>query len=40
MIGAIRALNVSTQGGYPLHYDTQLSKAGGVTGVMSTTAYT
>jgi hypothetical protein len=40
MIGAIRALNVSMQGGYPLHYDVQLNKAGGLVGVMTTTGYT
>ena len=40
MVGSIRALNVSMSGGYPLHYDVQLSKAGGVVGTMATTAYT
>jgi hypothetical protein len=39
MIGAIRALNVSIHGGYPLHYDIQLAKAGGSVSVMTTTAY-
>jgi len=39
MIGSIRALNVSMQGGYPLHYDVQLSKAGGVIGTVTNTAY-
>jgi hypothetical protein len=39
MIGSIKALSVTMQGGYPLHYDVQLSKAGGLVGVMTTTAY-
>jgi hypothetical protein len=39
MIGSIKALKVDMQGGYPLHYDVQLSKAGGLIGVMTTTAY-
>jgi hypothetical protein len=31
-VGAIRALNVSDQGGYPMHYDVQLSRLDGVMG--------
>jgi Tfp pilus assembly protein PilV len=38
-IGAIQANNVSVQGGYPVHYDVQLSRAGGTMGVMVTSAY-
>jgi Tfp pilus assembly protein PilX len=39
MVGAIQAKNVNVQGGYPVHYDVQLSKVGGVMGVPVTTAY-
>ena len=38
-VGAIQANNVSVQGGYPIHYDVQLSQAGGTMGVMVTSAY-
>jgi Tfp pilus assembly protein PilV len=38
-VGAIQANNVSVQGGYPVHYDVQLSRAGGTMGVMVTSAY-
>lgn len=38
-IGAIQANNVSVQGGYPVHYDVQLGRAGGTMGVMVTSAY-
>jgi len=39
MVGAIQAKDVNVQGGYPVHYDVQLSKVGGVMGVPVTTAY-
>ncbi len=39
MVGSISANNVSVQGGYPIHYDLQLSRLGGTLGVMVTTAY-
>ncbi|HEV2350734.1 MAG TPA: hypothetical protein VG028_12910 [Terriglobia bacterium] len=39
MIGAIQALNIDDSGGYPVHYDIQLAKAGGVMGTMVSTAY-
>ena len=39
MIGAINANNVSVQGGYPVHYDIQLSRMSGTLGVMVATAY-
>ena len=38
-VGAVQANNVSVQGGYPVHYDVQLSQAGGTMGVMVTSAY-
>jgi Tfp pilus assembly protein PilV len=38
-VGAIQANNVSVQGGYPVHYDVQLSQDGGTMGVMVTSAY-
>jgi Tfp pilus assembly protein PilX len=38
-VGAVQANNVSVQGGYPVHYDVQLSNAGGTMGVMVTSAY-
>lgn len=38
-VGAIQANNVSVQGGYPVHYDVQLSHSGGTMGVMVTSAY-
>ena len=38
-VGAVQANNVSVQGGYPVHYDVQLSHAGGTMGVMVTSAY-
>jgi Tfp pilus assembly protein PilV len=38
-VGAVQANNVSVQGGYPVHYDVQLSRAGGTMGVMVTSAY-
>jgi len=38
-VGAIQANNVNVLGGYPVHYDVQLSQAGGVMGVMVTSAY-
>ena len=38
-VGAIQANNVIVQGGYPVHYDVQLSRAGGVMGVLVTSAY-
>lgn len=38
-VGAVQANNVSVQGGYPVHYDVQLSQDGGTMGVMVTSAY-
>jgi Tfp pilus assembly protein PilX len=38
-VGAIQANNVSVQGGYPIHYDTQLSRVGGSLGAIVSTAY-
>ena len=38
-VGAVQANNVSVQGGYPVHYDVQLSQAGGTMGVIVTSAY-
>ena len=38
-IGAVQANNVSVQGGYPVHYDVQLGRAGGTMGVLVTLAY-
>ncbi len=40
MVGSVQANNVDFQGGYPIHYDLQLSKVGGVVGVTTLTAYT
>jgi hypothetical protein len=39
MVGSIQAKNVNVHGGYPVHYDVQLSRVGGVMGVPVTTAY-
>ena len=39
-VGAIRAYNVSDQGGYPLHYDVQLSRLDGTVGQMIVSSYT
>jgi hypothetical protein len=39
-VGAIKALNISVQGGYPVHYDVQLDRANGTIGQMVTTGYT
>jgi hypothetical protein len=39
-IGSIRALNVSDQGGYPVHYDVQLSRLDGTVGQMIVSSYT
>jgi type II secretory pathway pseudopilin PulG len=38
-VGAVQANNVSVQGGYPVHYDVQLSQDGGTMGVIVTSAY-
>ncbi|MGA2072974.1 MAG: hypothetical protein ABSH52_05665 [Terriglobia bacterium] len=38
-VGAIRALNVSAQGGYPMHYDVQLSRLDGVMGQAMVSSY-
>ena len=38
-VGAVEANNVSAQGGYPVHYDVQLSRSGGTMGVMVTSSY-
>lgn len=39
MVGAIKANNIVVQGGYPVHYDVQLNRAGGSVGVLVTTGY-
>ncbi|MFB3922211.1 MAG: hypothetical protein ACE145_10845 [Terriglobia bacterium] len=39
MVGAVKANNITVQGGYPVHYDVQLNRAGGSVGVMVTTGY-
>lgn len=39
MVGAIQAQNVTVSGGYPIHYDDQLSHVGGVLGTIVSTAY-
>ena len=39
-VGSIRALNVSDQGGYPMHYDIQLSRLDGTVGQMILSSYT
>jgi Tfp pilus assembly protein PilX len=39
MVGSIQANSISVQGGYPIHYDLQLNRAGGTIGVPITTAY-
>jgi len=39
MVGAIQANNINVQGGYPVHYDVQLNRAGGQMGVLVTTGY-
>jgi hypothetical protein len=38
-IGSVQANNVVDQGGYPIHYDIQLSRVGGTMGQMLVTAY-
>jgi Tfp pilus assembly protein PilV len=38
-VGSIRALNVSAQGGYPMHYDVQLQRLDGVMGQMIVSSY-
>ena len=38
-VGAIRALNVSDQGGYPMHYDVQLQRLDGVMGQAIVSSY-
>lgn len=38
-VGAIQAGNINVSGGYPVHYDLQLSRMGGQMGVITTTAY-
>ena len=38
-LGAIQARDVAVHGGFPVHYDVQLSRVGGVMGVPVTTAY-
>jgi Tfp pilus assembly protein PilX len=40
MIGSIQANNVNVQGGYPIHYDIQLSKLGGTVATMVVSSYT
>jgi hypothetical protein len=39
LVGAVKANNIIVQGGYPVHYDMQLNKAGGTLSVMVTTGY-
>jgi Tfp pilus assembly protein PilV len=39
MVGAIKANNIVVQGGYPVHFDVQLNRAGGSVGVLVTTGY-
>lgn len=39
MVGAVKANNIIVQGGYPVHYDMQLNKAGGTLSVMVTTGF-
>jgi len=39
-VGSIRALNISDQGGYPVHYDIQLSRLDGTVGQMIISSYT
>lgn len=39
MIGAIQANNITDGGGFPVHYDTQLSMVGGALGKVVSTAY-
>jgi Tfp pilus assembly protein PilX len=38
-IGGIQANNIIVQGGYPVHYDVQLNRAGGTVGTMVTSGY-
>jgi len=40
MVGAVRAANVSDQGGYPVHYDLQLNRLEGVLGQTVISSYT
>jgi hypothetical protein len=40
MMGSIRALNVSVQGGYPIHYDVQLNRIDGTVSQMAVSSYT
>lgn len=40
MFGSIRALNVSVQGGYPLHYDVALNRLDGILGQVAVSSYT
>ena len=40
MTGAIRALNVAVQGGFPIHYDVELDRLDGVLGQMVRSSYT
>jgi hypothetical protein len=39
-IGGIQANNILVQGGYPVHYDVQLNRAGGTVGTMVASGYT
>jgi len=39
-VGSVRALNISDQGGYPVHYDIQLSRLDGTVGQMIISSYT
>jgi hypothetical protein len=39
-VGAIKALNITDQGGYPVHYDIQLARLDGSVGQMIVSSYT
>lgn len=38
-IGGVQANNISVQGGYPVHYDVQMNRAGGTVGTMVASGY-
>lgn len=40
MVGAIRAKNISDQGGYPVHYDIRLNRLGGTMAQTAVSSYT
>ncbi len=39
MVGSVMGKTVSFKGGYPIHYDIQLNRAGGTLAVVTTTGY-